>query len=149
MTRRMLMPQIRDGPEVYRSDLNGIAIPTVQPPSKRAVRTERVGIEQKAIAPIVVGIEDHAERVVLAQLIRVAAKLVADPAFRRRQVPAAGGDVNIVAWSWGRRSARWGREPAHHHRPLLSTCAEPISRLQEIGQRASAIKAEAGVAGDE
>ena len=43
--RRSWTPQTCDGPGRYRRDLNGIPISTVQPPSKRPVRTSQMGFQ--------------------------------------------------------------------------------------------------------
>ena len=43
--RRSCTPQICEGPGRYRRDLNGISISTVQPPSKRPVRTSQMGFQ--------------------------------------------------------------------------------------------------------
>jgi len=39
------MPQTCGAPDVYRSDVNGMAIATVQPPSNRPVRTFHTGFQ--------------------------------------------------------------------------------------------------------
>jgi hypothetical protein len=45
MTRRSWIPQTCSCPGRYRRDLNGIRISTVQPPSKRPVRTSQMGFQ--------------------------------------------------------------------------------------------------------
>ena len=47
---------------------------------------ERIGVEVVAVAAIVKRVEQHAEHVVLAQLVGVAPQLVGDPLARRRRV---------------------------------------------------------------
>ena len=59
-------------------------------------RAQRSRIEDERVPPIVVGVEAHAEVVVVAQALRIAAHVVGDPLLRRRAVPAAAHHIEVV-----------------------------------------------------
>ena len=54
-----------------------------------------VGVEVEAVAAVVERVEEGGERVVLAELARVAAHLVGDPLALGGRVPDPGGDVDV------------------------------------------------------
>ncbi len=85
---------------------------------------ERIGVEVVAVAPIVERIEQHAERVVLPQLIGVAPDLVRRPLVRRRRVVALPGHVDEVLVEHDPRFGPFGRRLAFSGK-----------RLNEAGQR--------------
>ena len=97
-------------------------------------RAERVGVEGDPVAAVVERVEGDPERVVLAELGRVALHLVCHPRRRRGRVPHAGGDVDVrrVEQNPGFRSLA-GRRPLV--RLLLDEVVEggdsPVRRFVE------------------
>ena len=53
-----------------------------------------IGVEDERVPAIVKRVEEHAEAVVLAQLVAVASQIVGRPLRRRRRVPATRRDVH-------------------------------------------------------
>ena len=65
--------------------------------AKVADRAERVGVEGDAVATVVERVEDHPERIVVAQLAGVAPHLVRHPLARWRRVPHPRAHIDVRA----------------------------------------------------
>ena len=117
MSRPNWMPHSCSAPGRKRSDLNGIAISTVQPPSKRPVRTSQTGFQSRfgspssvicrslkppmgltpegeAVPAVVEGVEHDDESVVVDELKRVSLHLVGDPLRLGNRLVDAGRHVD-------------------------------------------------------
>ena len=57
---------------------------------------DRIGIEEQRVATVVEGVDQEAEQVVVQHVERVAAQLGRHPFFRRRRIPAAARDVQVL-----------------------------------------------------
>ena len=57
---------------------------------------QRVGVEEQRVAPVVEGVDQEAEQVVVQHVERVAAHLGGHPLARRCAVPAAAGHVEVL-----------------------------------------------------
>ena len=85
---------------------------------------QRVGVEEQRVAPVVEGVDEEAEQVVVQQVERVAAHLGGHPLARWRAVPAAARDVEVLV--------------VEHHpgvRALGGRCAIVRELLNEAGDR--------------
>ena len=92
-----------DGPaalESPRADIPHRVPVTVGTPfvreSEVAERTQGIGIEGNAIAPVEKRVEDRPEHIVFAKLARVSPHLVRHPVARWRRVPHPGAHIDLL-----------------------------------------------------
>ena len=86
-------------------------------------RPERVGVEVEPVAAVVERVEEGGERVVLAQLARVAPHLVGDPFALGRRIPHPGRDIYVRVVEHDPGLGLLGRSrPFHRH--LLNEVAD-------------------------
>ncbi len=117
-----------------------------------------VGVEEQGVAPVVERVDEEAEQVVVQHVERVAAHLGRRPLARRRAVPAAARDVEVLVVEHHPRLGALGGgralvgqlldEVGHRRHGLVDRLVEPPVDAQRGQQRDGAHGGLAAVAGD-